>query len=653
MQKYLLRSVATALLLFTASLPAFPAQPGFLDPEFAKAPFPVAGQVSGVTAELIASDLGSITGITHAGDSRLFVTLRNGRILIRENGALRAQPFLDVGSLITTAGEGGLLSTAFHPGYRTNGFFFLNYTNTSGHTVIARYKVSGNDPNRADPASGWILMVIEQPFSNHNGGQIQFGADGYLYIGMGDGGSAFDPACRAQKPGELLGKMLRIDVDQNVNTPPFYGIPADNPFRGPGDPADEVWASGFRNPWRFSFDRQTGDLWIGDVGQNQREEIDFQPANSRGGENYGWKVMEGTLCLSADACPASTPGCNSQAFTPPVLEYSHDGHCSITGGYVYRGSRIDSLKGAYVFGDFCSGVIWAAFRQGSGFTIRTVPAQLGNLTTFGEDSAGELYAGTVNGRLVFFSGGGGPANRAPRRVGLYDPQTSRFQLKQANTANARVESFRFGPLRSTWLPVAGDWNGDGSTTIGLYDPATGIFRLENNLRGGAADMILQVASPNRRALPVAGDWDGDGRDTVGLYDVDTGRFLLKNSLTGSGFDVTFTFGTPGQARTPVSGDWDGNGTDGVGLFDPAASVFRLTSSLTGGNPDLQFQFGPSDRGSLPVTGDWNGDGTDGVGVYDPASAVFRLRNAPAAGNPDVQFRFGPRNGRWKPIAGAW
>jgi glucose/arabinose dehydrogenase len=656
MHKHLLRSVATSLLLLALPLASTSAGAStLLDPEFAKAPFPVAGSVQGVRIEQIASDLGSVTGITHAGDGRLFITLRPGRIVILENGTVRPQPFLDIQSLINTAGEGGLLWTAFHPRYKENGFFFLNYTNTAGDTVIARYRVSGNDPNRADPASARTLMVIDQPFSNHNGGQLQFGPDGYLYIGMGDGGSAFDPACRAQKANELLGKMLRIDVDQNVNNAPFYGIPADNPFRGPGDPPDEVWASGFRNPWRYSFDRQTGDLWIGDVGQNQREEIDFQPANSRGGENYGWKVMEGTLCSTSDACPASTPPCNSQAFTPPVLEYAHEGHCSVTGGYVYRGDRIGALKGAYVFGDFCSGVVWAAFRQGSGFTVRTIPGTIGQLTTFGEDSAGELYAANITGRLFRFAGepgGGGGGDRA-ETVGLYDPQAAKFQLKEANTAGAKVQNVRFGPRRSTWLPLAGDWDGDGTSTIGLYDPASGIFRLENNLRGGTADILLQVDSPNRRALPLAGDWNGDGRDTVGLYDVDTGRFLLKNSLTGSGFDLTFSFGGPGQTMIPLAGDWDGNGSDGVGLFDPSASVFTLANSFTGGGADLQFQFGPGGRNSLPVAGDWNGDGTDGIGIYDPASAVFRLRNALSAGNPDAQFRFGPRNGRWRPIAGAW
>jgi len=252
-------------LLLTVGLLLTPALPAHA------APFPVAGTVHGVSLQQVASNLGPVTGITNAGDGRLFLTIRTGRVVILENGSLRPQPFLDIQSLTTTDGERGLLSTAFHPRYAENGFFFIDYTNVQGNTVIARYQVSASDPNRADPASARILLTIEQPFSNHNGGQLQFGPDGYLYIGMGDGGSANDPACRAQKTDNLLGKMLRIDVDQNVATPPYYGIPASNPFRGAGDPPDEVWASGLRNPWRFSFDRQTGDLWIGDVGQDRRE----------------------------------------------------------------------------------------------------------------------------------------------------------------------------------------------------------------------------------------------------------------------------------------------------------------------------------------------------------------------------------------------
>ncbi|HEV7785447.1 MAG TPA: PQQ-dependent sugar dehydrogenase, partial [Thermoanaerobaculia bacterium] len=306
------------------------------DPLPATGPFTVSGTVPGVDLVQVAHGLDSVTSVTHAGDDRVFLTFRPGRIVIFTGGAVKPQPFLDIRGLVNANGEGGLLSVAFHPHYAENGFLFIDYTNSNLDTVIARYHVSA-DPDQADASSGKILLTIPQPFDNHKGGQLQFGPDGFLYIGMGDGGSGFDPACRAQRTDNLLGKMLRIDVDQNISTAPFYGIPADNPFRGTASPP-EIWATGVRNPWRFSFDRQTGDLWIGDVGQNQREEVDFQPVTSRGGENYGWKVMEADLCSTTDACPASTPPCNSPAYTLPVLEYDHNPHCSITGGYVYRGS---------------------------------------------------------------------------------------------------------------------------------------------------------------------------------------------------------------------------------------------------------------------------------------------------------------------------
>ena len=647
MKQHHSRLPALAVVLLLAAAPAAPAP--LPPPGPAKAPFPVAGQVSGVRFEQIASNLSSVTGITNAGDARLFLTLRDGRIVIFENGGVRPTPFLDLRGQISQVGERGLLSTAFHPRYAENGFFFVNFSNLSDESVIARFRVSA-DPNRADPQSMQTLLRIAQPFSNHQGGQIQFGPDGHLYIGMGDGGAAFDPGCRAQKDDTLLGKMLRLDVDQNVNAPPFYGIPADNPFRGPGDPLDEIWAKGLRNPWRFAFDRQTGDLWIGDVGQNQREEIDFQPAGSNGRENYGWKVMEATLCSTNDACPAATPACNAAAYTAPVLEYDHASRCSVTGGYVYRGA-LSQLRGAYLFGDFCSGEVWAAFRQGGDFTVRGIEGRLSQLTTFGEDAAAELYAGTLDGRLFRIAGEG--VGAVVETVGLFEPIPSRFQLKQANSTSAAVNVARFGPRRSGWLPLAGDWDGNGETTVGFFDRTTAVFRLDNAPIGGSSDVLFQLGTPSAHALPIVGDWDGDGRDTVGVYDLATATFRLANDFDGSGFDLEVRFGSPGEARLPVVGDWDGNGTDGIGLYDPVESVFALRNALTDGGPELTVQLGPRNRAGLPVAGDWDGDGRDGVGVYDPAAAIFRLRNALASGAPDLTFRFGPRRAGWLPLAGAW
>jgi glucose/arabinose dehydrogenase len=339
-----------------------------------------------VVLEPVASGLNSPVSITHAGDSRLFITLQNGQVVIHDGTGIRPTPFLDVSNLISTGNERGLLSVAFHPQYQQNGAFYVNYTNTAGHTVIARYLRSSNDPNRADAASGRILLTIEQPFPNHNGGQLQFGPDGYLYVGMGDGGSGGDPGNRAQSLTTLLGKMLRIHVD---GAEPAYTNPASNPF------GNEIWALGLRNPWRFSFDRLTGDLWIADVGQGTREEIDFQPATSIGGENYGWRRMEGSRCYE----PATN--CNPGNLVLPVIEYGHaNGACSVTGGYVYRGTRSPRLYGKYIYGDFCNGVIWTGERQGDGtVTSRVLTDTTFFISTFGEDLNGEVYVADHRGAI--------------------------------------------------------------------------------------------------------------------------------------------------------------------------------------------------------------------------------------------------------------
>lgn len=331
--------------------------------------------------------------------SRLFIVEKGGRIKILSGGSVLATAFLDISGLVSTDIEQGLLSIAFDPDYPTNGQFFVNYTDVAGDTVIARYSVTG-DPNVADPNSAVILKTIAQPdgYSNHNGGQLQFGPDGFLYVGMGDGGEQNDPLNRSQDPGDLLGKMLRLDVD----SPPDY-IPASNPYVGAGLPLDEIWARGFRNPWRFSFDRATGDLYIADVGEHSWEEIDYQPAGSLGGENYGWRCMEGSNCTGLSGCT-----CNSPSLTLPIVEYPHaGGDCSITGGYVYRGCALPNLLGTYFYADFCTGTI-RSFRYVGGTvteaqdrTAQLTPSEgpIGSISSFGEDAAGELYIVSLAGSI--------------------------------------------------------------------------------------------------------------------------------------------------------------------------------------------------------------------------------------------------------------
>ena len=336
-----------------------------------------------IEAKIIIAGLANPVAITHAGDSsgRLFITLQGGQIIIYEGTQVLPTPFLDITSLVSAGGERGLLSTAFHPDYASNGFLYLNYTDMNGDTVVARYSVSA-DPSAADPNSASILLTITQPFGNHNGGQLHFGPDGYLYIGMGDGGSGGDPQNNAQNLSTLLGKILRIDVDSGV---PFT-IPPDNPFLGNPGALGEIWALGLRNPWRFSFDRLTGDLFIADVGQSSWEEVNFQPVISPGGENYGWRLMEGNHCFNPST------NCSNGALTLPILEYDHSIGCSITGGYRYRGTQNAPLEGIYFYGDFCTGRIWGASEDGSGGWATTELLDTGFLiSAFGEDQAGEIY----------------------------------------------------------------------------------------------------------------------------------------------------------------------------------------------------------------------------------------------------------------------
>ncbi|HEX7421320.1 MAG TPA: PQQ-dependent sugar dehydrogenase, partial [Thermoanaerobaculia bacterium] len=275
----------------------------------------------------IASGLSMPVAITHASDSRIFVTLQGGQIVIYDGTRVLPTPFLDIQNLVTCCDERGLLSVAFHPQYRDNGLFFVYYVDRNTDVTIARYRVSSTDPNRADPNSAQILLTINhRDYGNHNGGQLQFGPDGYLYAGTGDGGGAGDPLNNGQNLNSLLAKLLRIDVD---SASPY--VPPSNPFANRGDVRKEIWAYGLRNPWRFSFDRETGDLWIADVGQDSWEEIDLQPATSIGGENYGWHLMEGKHCFRP------TTNCNDGTLTLPILEYDHSGSkCSLTGGYRYR-----------------------------------------------------------------------------------------------------------------------------------------------------------------------------------------------------------------------------------------------------------------------------------------------------------------------------
>ncbi|CAA9544226.1 MAG: FIG01022095: hypothetical protein [uncultured Thermomicrobiales bacterium] len=362
-----------------------------------------------VDFELVADGFERPLYVAHAGDGsgRLFVVEQPGRIRIVQDGQTLPDPFLDIVDLVESGGnEQGLLSVAFHPDYETNGLFYVGYTARNsdagvGDNTIARYSVSG-DPNRADPDSAQILLAVEDPYPNHNGGLVLFGPDGHLYAGMGDGGSRGDPEGNGQNPQALLGKILRLDVNPDLVTAQEpYLIPADNPFADGAAAAPEIWATGLRNPWRFSFDRATGDLYIADVGQNAIEEVNHQAAASIGGENYGWNLLEGRDCYADPDCDPAATGT-----VLPVSGYSHDFGCSITGGYVYRGAAAPALTGVYLFADFCTGLAWGLGRDAGGDWATSEPVETGLApNSFGEDEAGEVYLTDINGGIYRVTGG--------------------------------------------------------------------------------------------------------------------------------------------------------------------------------------------------------------------------------------------------------
>jgi glucose/arabinose dehydrogenase len=359
----------------------------------------------------IASGLSEPLTARHAGDGsgRLFILERAGRIAIYDGAGVLTTRFLDIsGPVDSSDSEQGLLGLAFDPDYASNGFFYVNYIYDPGagldRTRVSRFNVSAGDPNVADPNSEAILLEIAQDYSNHNGGNILFGPDGYLYIGMGDGGSTGDPNNRAQTLTQLLGKMLRIDVHSAVVPPGAdvcglvsnYGIPATNPYAGSDGACDEIWASGLRNPWRWSFDRATGDLFIGDVGQGTWEEVDMQPAASPGGENWGWRCYEGNDPYNTSACLAIGN------YDFPILQYdSTASDCAVVGGYRYRGS-ITGFVGTYVYGDSCTGKIWFANESGGPWSSSEWMNTSFSVSSFGEDEAGELYVVDLGGTISRF-----------------------------------------------------------------------------------------------------------------------------------------------------------------------------------------------------------------------------------------------------------
>ncbi len=394
----------------------------------------------------VASGLSSPLYVTAApADARLFALEQNqADVHIIENGVLLATPFIDLNQIttLTVNGERGLLGFAFHPNYTENGYVYVSYTGASGRSKLARLTRDAGNPYVVDPSTFIEFFDQNQPFSNHNGGCIQFGPDGYLYYGLGDGGSSNDPQCRAQNPNNILGKMLRLDVDV-VDVTNGYGIPADNPYVGDPLTRDEIYFFGLRNPWRFSFDRDTGDLYIGDVGQDAREEIDVAPFGVPA-LNFGWKVLEGNKCNSTGNCDAGIPACGSPVYTGPIYQYNHTGGiCSVTGGYPYRGSAMPALDGTYFFSDVCTSQFWTLEWDGSnGFTNfqdrtadlnSSLGQNAGSINSFGETDRGELL-------VVSPSGGGRILQVVPQGVAAAPAPALDTRFEQVSLSSGGTHS---------------------------------------------------------------------------------------------------------------------------------------------------------------------------------------------------------------------
>ncbi len=358
--------------------PAPPASP--VPPTAAPEPVRSLPDASGYTWAQVAGGLTRPLGLANAGDERLFIIEQRGVIRVFSEGQLLEQPFLDIRDrVVDQANEQGLLGLAFHPGYAQNGYFYVNYTGQGGGTLISRFEVSAEDPHRADPGSEFVLLSFNQPFRNHNGGALAFGPDGYLYIGTGDGGSGGDPQGNGQRLDTLLGKILRLDVDSAEP----YAIPPDNPLAGGGGRA-EIWAYGLRNPWRLSFDPLSGDLYLGDVGQNAWEEISYLPAGQPGGVNFGWNHREGAHPFATNL---------TEGLTDPVAEYRNGGgECSVTGGEVVRNAELPEWEGVYLYGDYCSGRIWGLIRDSAGAWRSEALFETGfRISSFGRGHDGRVY----------------------------------------------------------------------------------------------------------------------------------------------------------------------------------------------------------------------------------------------------------------------
>ncbi len=627
-------------------------------------PFNVGGLVNNATIAFVSFVSGFASPVdlvsAHDGSSRLYVVQQGGSIRIIRNGVILAPAFLNIAAKIVSGGEQGLLGLAFHPNYAVNGFFFVYYTRAAdGALTIERYKRDANNTNLADPASAKTMLTIPHPGqSNHNGGKLAFGHDGYLYAGTGDGGGGNDVPNNAQNLKVRLGKLLRLDVDQNVNVAPYYGIPPTNPFAGnvcdgtSNIACAEIWAYGLRNPWRWNFDRVTGDLLIGDVGQNDREEIDFDPWPGTPARNYGWRIMEGNICTPHWGSPCTPP----PDYVPPIIDYPHPPGVAVIGGFRYRGDAVPALAGAYLYADEGSNLLWTATRADNGVWTTTPPPPppMGTptaISAFGEDDAGELYAvGLGNGTIYKITGIDSDADGLPDwwELAYFGNTTAAAPGADADTDGAtNLQEYQAGtdprsaaskppaPLSkaslAVWrqskarflVDVDFDFTVDqkvdfGATTdtplVGRVDPGrtydlvvyrSGLWYADHDRNG-----IVSFAAGFGGAMgdiPLLADFNGDGRDDLVIYR--SGIWYVSTSQQTA---VAMTFGLGGvTGDIPLAGDVNGDGIADLVIYRDGTWYIDTNRD---GAVNITVNFGGA-SGDIPVLFDFDGDGKADLCIF--------------------------------------
>lgn len=585
------------------------------------------------------------------GTNRLFIVQQSGIIRVLQPGSTTPTDFLNITTRVLCCGERGLLGLAFHPQYTTNRRFFVYYTRVGdGAIQIAEYQTSSSNPNVADTTEKIIITIPHPTFGNHNGGTVAFGSDGYLYAGPGDGGSGNDPNANSQNINQLLGKIIRLDINNvPVGQVPQYNIPPTNPYVGING-ADEIYAIGMRNPYRFSFDRGgTNQLWAADVGQGSIEEVDI----ITNGGNFGWRVYEGTNCTGLDPqlCAGGATPINH---SPPVFQYSHTGgRCSVTGGYVYRGTLGSLPLGSYVYADYCSGEVFLHNNNQQTVIDATSGA---NIVGFGEDESGEIYvireSGAVQIQKIVRARSSADLDGDLRTdVSVFRPSTGVWYI--SNSSNNSVRAFQWGVLGDA--PVPEDYDGDNITDVAVYRPSSNVWYYIQSSDSTVG--VVQFGSSGD--IPTHGDYDGDAKADLAIYRPSTGFWWIRRSSSPSSF-VAVPFGI--STDVPAAADYDGDGKYDLTVFRPSNGTWHRLSSFNGGYSVVGFGL----NNDVPTPGDFDGDGLTDQAVFRPSTGTWYLlrstsgfaafqwgvnTDVPVVGDYDADGRddiavFRPTNGVW-------